>query len=85
MRKSKRVIIAGPAWVLVAAFSVSGSRAEADRIDAKTEKVRIVTVVKRTGIVWFERMEEGIKQFAAQNDVDASMTETPGGALTGRT
>jgi len=74
MRKSKRVIVAGPACVLVAAFWVSGSRAQADRIDAKTEKVRIVTVVKRTGIVWFERMEEGIKQFAAQNDVDASMT-----------
>ena len=29
-------------------------------------------VVKRTGIVWFERMEEGIKQFAAQNGVDAT-------------
>src|SRR3954468_10056186 len=74
MRKSKRVIVAGPACVLVAAFWVSGSRAQADRIDAKTKKIRIVTVVKRTGIVWFERMEEGIKQFAAQNGVDATMT-----------
>jgi len=74
MRKSKRVIVAGPACVLVAAFWVSGSRAQADRIDAKTEKVRIVTVVKRTGIVWFERMQEGVKQFAAQNGVDATMT-----------
>src|SRR3954468_13070976 len=74
MRKSKRVIVAGPACVLVAAFWVSGSRAQADRIDAKTKKIRIVTVVKRTGIVWFERMEEGIKQFAAQNGIDATMT-----------
>jgi simple sugar transport system substrate-binding protein len=37
-------------------------------------KIRIVTVVKRTGIGWFERMQDGIKQFAAQNDVDAIMT-----------
>ena len=41
-----------------------------DQTDAKTKKIRIVTVVKRTGI---ERMEEGIKQFAAQNRVDATM------------
>jgi simple sugar transport system substrate-binding protein len=58
----------------VAAFAVTASRAQNDRNDAKTEKIRIVTVVKRTGIVWFERMEEGIKQFAAQNGVDATMT-----------
>jgi len=32
----------------------------------KAQKIRIVTVVKRTGIVWFERMQEGIEQFAAQ-------------------
>jgi simple sugar transport system substrate-binding protein len=36
-------------------------------------RIRIVTIVKRTGIGWFERMEEGIKQFAAQNGVDATM------------
>jgi simple sugar transport system substrate-binding protein len=42
--------------------------------DAQRTNVRIVTVVKRTGIVWFERMAEGIKQFAAQNGVDATMT-----------
>jgi len=30
--------------------------------------------VKRTGIVWFERMEQGIKQFAAQTGIDATMT-----------
>ena len=40
----------------------------------KAQKIRIVTVVKRTGIVWFERMQEGIEQFAAQNGVDATMT-----------
>jgi len=74
MRNSNRVVVAGLACVPLAAFAVSVSRAQDDRNDAMTEKIRIVTVVKRTGIVWFERMEEGIKQFAAQNGVDATMT-----------
>ena len=74
MRNSNRVVVAGLACVPLAAFAVSISRAQDDRNDAMTEKIRIVTVVKRTGIVWFERMEEGIKQFAAQNGVDATMT-----------
>ena len=74
MLNSKRGVVASLTVLLVAAFAVSASRAPADRTDGKMEKVRIVTVVKRTGIVWFERMEEGIKQFAAQNDVDATMT-----------
>jgi len=58
----------------VAAFAVRGSRVQDDRNATNPGKVRIVTVVKRTGIAWFERMEEGIKQFAAQNGVDATMT-----------
>jgi simple sugar transport system substrate-binding protein len=75
MRNSKRVVVAGLAFILlVALFAVRASRGQVDRSDAKTKKIRIVTVVKRTGIVWFERMEEGIKQFAAQNGVDATMT-----------
>ena len=73
MVSSKRVV-ASLACMGVAAFVVSASGAQADRNDATMAKIRIVTVVKRTGIVWFERMEEGIKRFAAQNDVDASMT-----------
>jgi simple sugar transport system substrate-binding protein len=74
MRNSKRVGVAGLAFILVVAFAGSGSRAQGERNDPKTKKIRIVTVVKRTGIGWFERMEEGIKQFAAQNGVDATMT-----------
>src|SRR5262245_20927463 len=74
MQNSKRVVVAGPAFVLLVAFAATASRGQDDQIPATTEKIRIVTVVKRTGIVWFERMEEGIKQFAAQNGVDATMT-----------
>ncbi len=74
MGNSKRVIVAGLAFFLVVAFAVSASLGQGDRKDAKTKRIRIVTVVKRTGIAWFERMEEGIKESAAQNGVDATMT-----------
>jgi len=74
MLNSKRVLVAGLACIPVAAFAVTTPRAQDGRNDATTEKIRIVTVVKRTGIGWFERMEEGIKQFAAQTGVDATMT-----------
>src|SRR5262245_21089635 len=74
MRDSKRVVVAGLALLVVVAFQVRDSRAQRREGDAQTRKIRIVTVVKRTGIGWFERMEEGIKQFAAQSGVDATMT-----------
>jgi simple sugar transport system substrate-binding protein len=73
MRNSKRVVVAGLAFLLAVAFAACAPRGQDDRNDAKTEKIRIVTVVKRTGIGWFERMEQGIKQFAAENGVDATM------------
>src|SRR5262245_30777287 len=73
MRDSKRVVVAGLAFLLAVAFAVSAPRGQGGPNEAKTKKIRIVTVVKRTGIAWFERMEEGIRQFAAQNGVDATM------------
>jgi simple sugar transport system substrate-binding protein len=75
MRNSKRVVVTGLAFLLaVGVFAAETSRGQDQRTDSKTKKIRIVTVVKRTGIGWFERMEEGINQFAAQNGVDATMT-----------
>jgi simple sugar transport system substrate-binding protein len=75
MRNSKCVVVVGLALILVVAlFAGSAASGQGDQKDAKTKKIRIVTVVKRTGIGWFERMETGIKQFAAQNGVDATMT-----------
>jgi len=73
MANSKRVVVGGLAFLLVVAVPVGSPRAQDDRNDTKTKKIRIVTVVKRTGIGWFERMEQGIKEFAAQNGVDATM------------
>jgi len=73
MRVHKLVVCAGFVFAvgtgcIVGAFE---SRAETP---ANGAQVRIVTVVKRTGIAWFERMEIGIKKFAEENRVDASMT-----------
>ena len=50
MRNSKRVVVAGLACVPLAAFAVSVSRAQDDRNDAMTEKIRIVTVERNTNL-----------------------------------
>jgi simple sugar transport system substrate-binding protein len=71
---SKLVLVGGLASILVAASAVNAARGQGDQNGARAPRPRIVTVVKRTGIVWFERMEEGIRQFAAQYKVDATMT-----------
>lgn len=36
--------------------------------------LRFVTVVKLTGVAWFNRMDTGIKDFAAQTGIDATQT-----------
>lgn len=74
MRNAKPMVVASLAFMFVVACAVGASRGQGDRKAETKKKIRIVTVVKRTGIGWFERMEEGIKQFAAQNGVDATMT-----------
>jgi len=74
MRNPKPVVVASLVFMLVVACAVGASRGQGDRKAETKKKIRIVTVVKRTGIGWFERMEKGIKQFAAQNGVDATMT-----------
>ena len=38
---------------------------------AQDKKYNIVTIVKISGIQWFNRMEEGVKQFAADTGDDA--------------
>jgi simple sugar transport system substrate-binding protein len=75
MQNSKRIVVAFLALSLASAsLALKASSQQADRNDPKTRKLRIVTVVKRTGIGWFERMADGIRQFAEQNGVDATMT-----------
>jgi simple sugar transport system substrate-binding protein len=69
MRQAKFIVAASLAFVVAAACAVEAMRDQA----TTAKKIRIVTVVKRTGIGWFERMEEGLKQFATQNGVDVTM------------
>ncbi|HWR24024.1 MAG TPA: autoinducer 2 ABC transporter substrate-binding protein [Feifaniaceae bacterium] len=38
------------------------------------EKFTIATVVKLTGVAWFDRMEEGVNRFAADTGMDAFQT-----------
>jgi simple sugar transport system substrate-binding protein len=44
--------------------------------DGKTaaEDMRIVNVVKLVGVGWFDRMEEGVNEFAKETGIDASQT-----------
>src|SRR5262250_3624330 len=76
MLNSRRVEAITLAFILAAPclFTASTTPARNNRRLERSGHIRIVTVVKRTGIVWFERMEQGIKQFAAQTGVDATMT-----------
>src|SRR5215813_10248275 len=76
MLNSRRVEGVTLAFILAALclFIASTAPAWNTRRLERQGQIRIVTVVKRTGIVWFERMEQGIKQFAAQTGVDATMT-----------
>ena len=73
MSRKISVFILAVSCLLFASISVAGN----DRGPQNPGQIRIVTVVKRTGIVWFERMELGIKRFAAQTGVDATMTGAP--------
>ena len=55
-----------------AAAATEGASAPAGTLDPAS--LKIVTVVKLLGVGWFDRMETGIKEFAAETGVDASMT-----------
>ena len=56
--KFKRLSVALTACALAAGLAVAAHAAD---------NVTIVTVVKVTGISWFNRMEEGVKEFGQQN------------------
>ena len=79
MTNPKLAISTGLAIAVATSFfaGVQKSSAEIERASANTQPIRIVTVVKRTGLVWFERMQKGIEQFAAQTGVNATMMGAP--------
>ncbi|MCR9122683.1 MAG: autoinducer 2 ABC transporter substrate-binding protein [Phyllobacteriaceae bacterium] len=55
---------------LMAAALLAGSALTATAVNAQDE-TSIATVVKIAGIQWFNRMEEGVNQFAEDNGVNA--------------
>jgi hypothetical protein len=71
MRSSKRQVVAGVSIILLAALAANASRSQAQRNDPKTRRIRIVTVVKLTGIGWFEHMER------ASNSLPRRMASMP--------
>ena len=72
MRPKTIRVVAGA--FLVAVLAGSSVASAATRAESAQPGIRIVTVVKVLGIGWFERMEVGIKRFAARSGVDATMT-----------
>src|SRR5262245_38965064 len=73
MRRGSALIAAGAVLVALAAGSTAASAAKGPAGVPPTT-VRIVTVVKVLGIGLFERMDVGIKRYAARTGVDATLT-----------
>ncbi len=70
MTVSKIIAILTLAATATAAGGVSGAASHS----TQASKTRIVTVVKVRGLAWFDRMGDGIRQFAARTGIDATMT-----------
>jgi simple sugar transport system substrate-binding protein len=60
--------------VLAAGIATLAAPAQGTADVTQGAKIRIVTVVKVRGLAWFDRMEQGVEQFAARTGVDATMT-----------
>jgi simple sugar transport system substrate-binding protein len=60
--------------VTLGAAGSAASPAASEPGGGEALNTRIVTVVKVLGIGWFERMEQGIRRFAARTGIDATMT-----------
>lgn len=64
MRSPRNKVLAGATGVMLA---IAGATAA----DAQEEKRDITTIVKISGIQWFNRMEEGVRKFAADTGHNA--------------
>jgi simple sugar transport system substrate-binding protein len=71
----RNLAVAAALLIAVALAALGGSSSTAAaRPSGSTAKIKIVTVVKLRGVGWFDRMEQGIKQFAKATGYDATMT-----------
>jgi simple sugar transport system substrate-binding protein len=74
MRKIGILAGAMSASLLLAACGSGTSGGSSAGGETKAEDMRIVNVVKLVGVGWFDRMEEGVKEFAKETGIDASQT-----------
>jgi len=67
------VAVTGLAVALAACSSGSGTPSSSNGNTKANKDIKVITVVKLRGVGWFDRMETGIKQYAQQTGVQASM------------
>jgi simple sugar transport system substrate-binding protein len=73
MHKVKSLAALGAVLIVAACSAGTGSSAPSGATKDPSS-MRIVTVVKLLGVGWFDRMEAGIKEFATDTGIDATMT-----------
>lgn len=74
MYKMKAVVAVTSLAVALAACSSGSGTASSGKASTKANKdIKVITVVKLRGVGWFDRMETGIKDYAKQTTVQASM------------
>jgi len=70
----KAVVAVTSLAVALAACSSGSGTASSGKASTKANKdIKVITVVKLRGVGWFDRMETGIKDYAKQTGVQASM------------
>lgn len=74
MYKMKTVVAVTSLAVALAACSSGAGTPSSSKASTKADKdIKVITVVKLRGVGWFDRMEAGIKEYAQQTTVQASM------------
>ena len=73
MSKRNLAVLAACVLTIVVAAVAAGSTSAGTQ-QQSAQKYKIVTVVKLLGVGWFDRMNQGIKQFAKQTGNNATMT-----------
>lgn len=73
MKRILSILLIACMMFAVAGCSSKSSGGDTTKTDDNS-KFTIATVVKLTGVAWFDRMEVGVKQFAADTGVDAYQT-----------
>lgn len=74
MHKVKSLAALGAVLIVAGACSTGTGSSSPNGATKDPSSMRIVTVVKLLGVGWFDRMEAGIKEFATDTGIDATMT-----------